>query len=454
MANFHHVLEVNSYPLQESIKYLASVIQYRLRRYFNQPTSFDDFNSIPLPVWNGVQTPFTIFYDENDLTREEFTLLMIALVPHIIPDFLDLVVQENLPQASDFPQIGGTRGKQFRGFLPTGETALFLIGGTDLKKRFAVQHLFSPDHVFAKRRIFWLADPPDNEPMLSGNIVMGQEFIELFTLQEASQPHFSVRFPAEKIETQQTWEDLVLNPKTKTQIKELETWINFGEKLLVEWDMKKKIKPGYRALFYGPPGTGKTMTASLLGKYTNKPVYKIDLSMVVSKYIGETEKNLANLFAKAEHKDWILFFDEADALFGKRTNVQDAHDRYANQEVSYLLQRVEGYNGMAILASNFKSNIDDAFVRRFQSIVHFPMPKASERLRIWQNAFPEQVQWAADVDLEVIAQKYQLSGAEIMNVVQYTCLKALEREGNMIEKRDILNGIRREFFKEGKVMQD
>lgn len=454
MLHYSNITELNSYPLPESISYLANVIEFRLHHYFNAATKYPSFDAIPLPNWQEHPTPFTIFCDENQLDREAFTLLMIALVPHIVPDLIDQVVQANLPQAGDFPQIGGSRGKQFRGFLPTGETALFLIGGTDLEKRFRVQHLFNPDHVFAKRRVFWLADPPECEPMLSGNIVMGQEFVELFTLQEASQPHFSMKFPAEKIETQQTWQDLVLNPRTKGQIKELETWINYGDQLLEAWEMKKKIKPGYRALFYGPPGTGKTMTASLLGKYTKKPVYKIDLSMVVSKYIGETEKNLANLFAKAEHKNWILFFDEADALFGKRTNVQDAHDRYANQEVSYLLQRVEGYNGMAILASNFKSNIDDAFIRRFQSIIHFPMPKASERLRIWQNAFPKQVQLATDVDLENIAQQYELSGAEIMNVVQYTCLKALERLSTTIELADILDGIRREFFKEGKVMQN
>src|SRR5690606_1665724 len=150
-----------------------------------------------------------------------------------------------------------------------------------------------------------------------------------------------------------------------------------------DWGMEKRLNPGFRVLFHGPPGTGKTLTASLLGKYTGKEVYKIDLSMVVSKFIGETEKNLANLFDKAENKDWILFFDEADALFGKRTNVRDAHDKYANQEVSFLLQRTETYAGLVILATNFKNNIDDAFARRFQSHIYFPSPAFGERLKIW-----------------------------------------------------------------------
>ncbi|MEM6964886.1 MAG: ATP-binding protein, partial [Bacteroidota bacterium] len=237
------------------------------------------------------------------------------------------------------------------------------------------------------------------------------------------------------------------------QIKELQTFINYGQTLMKDWGMSKKIKPGYRVLFHGPPGTGKTLTASLLGKYTGKDVYKIDLSMVVSKFIGETEKNLANLFAKAENKDWILFFDEADALFGKRTNVRDAHDKYANQEVSYLLQRVENYNGLVILASNFKSNMDDAFVRRFQNIIPFHLPDKKERLQLWTQGFPTEVELAADVDLKSIATKYDLSGASIINIIQFCCLTALSQDTNIIFRADIVKGIRREYSKEGRVLR-
>ncbi len=142
----------------------------------------------------------------------------------------------------------------------------------------------------------------------------------------------------------------------------------------VDRPMRPLIKPGYRVLFYGPSGTGKTLTAALLGKQYGKDLYRIDLSQIVSTFIGETEKNLERVLKRSETKSWIPFFDEADALFGKRTNVQSAHDKYANQEVSYLLQRVEDYPGLLILASNFKNNLDDAFIRRFHSLVHFPCP--------------------------------------------------------------------------------
>jgi SpoVK/Ycf46/Vps4 family AAA+-type ATPase len=212
----------------------------------------------------------------------------------------------------------------------------------------------------------------------------------------------------------------------------------------------KKLKPGYRSLFYGPSGTGKTLTATLLGKVTERDVYRIDLSMVISKYIGETEKNLEKIFQQAEHKEWILFFDEADALFGKRTKISDAHDRFANQEVSYLLQRVEDYAGVVILASNLRSNLDEAFTRRFQSIIHFPMPKPGERSRLWHNAFSEKTELDDKINLTEIAGQYELSGGTIMNVVRYATLMALKKGVRLIAIDDLLNGIRKEFQKEGK----
>lgn len=178
-------------------------------------------------------------------------------------------------------------------------------------------------------------------------------------------PHLAI------LDTGQSWKELALDKEALTQVAEIKNWLKQSASININRSLKKKMKPGFRALFYGASGTGKTSTAALIGKELNKEVYKIDLSQVVSKYIGETEKNLELVFASAKDKDWILFFDEADALFGKRTDVKDAHDRYANQEVSYLLQRMEEYNGLAILATNMKSNIDPAFTRRFNAIIHF-----------------------------------------------------------------------------------
>ena len=205
-------------------------------------------------------------------------------------------------------------------------------------------------------------------------------------------------------------------------------------------------------MFYGPPGTGKTLTASLLGKSAGLDVYRIDLSMVVSKFIGETEKNLANVFDQAENKNWILFFDEADALFGKRTQASSSNDRHANQEVSYLLQRVEDFPGVVILATNLKANLDDAFSRRFQSMIYFPMPGPEQRKALWEKAFSDHTVLDENFNLDELAYKHEMAGGAIINVVRYSSMKALKRGDNRILRKDVVDGIRKEFGKDGKIV--
>jgi hypothetical protein len=391
-------------------------------------------------------------YLTHEFTKDEYLILLIALLPHIQPGFFDQIIQQKFPQGGDFPQLGGMRGKQFRGFLPTGETVLFILGGEELEKRLEVSEVFEETHFFSRYHILWLEEPPSGEPKMSGKLVISSEALDYLIHGRLSRPKFGIQFPAQLIETELEWKDLILNERTSRQLKDLEHWIHHGNRLLYEWNMKDRVKPGYRVLFYGPPGTGKTLAATLLGKYTGKDVYKIDLSMIVSKFIGETEKNLSNLFARAENRDWILFFDEADALFGKRTNVRDAHDKYANQEVSYLLQRIETYKGMIILASNFRDNMDEAFVRRFQSIVYFPKPRKEERLKIWQNTFPPQISFERTLSLEKTAEQYELTGANIVNIVQHVCLHALGGNKTTIRLEDLREGIKKEFAKEGKML--
>jgi SpoVK/Ycf46/Vps4 family AAA+-type ATPase len=265
-------------------------------------------------------------------------------------------------------------------------------------------------------------------------------------------PDFSADFPAQLLETEMSWDDLVLNPHTEDELREIEIWLKHKDKLLQEWGMHRKLKPGFKALFYGPPGTGKTLTTTLLGQKLGLDVYRIDLSRMISKYIGETEKNLAKIFDRAERKGWILFFDEADALFGKRTSVADAHDRYANQEVSYLLQRIEDYDGLVILATNLKNNLDEAFMRRFQASVFFPMPQPEQRKMLWSKGFPSTVQLEDRIDLQDLAKSYELSGGSIIQVIQHSLLMALDRESTEVKLGDIREGIRREYHKMGRTI--
>lgn len=391
------------------------------------------------------------FIAERAPAFAEYTVLLLALAPHVRPALLDNEIRAALAREGDFPEIGGVRDEASRTFLPTGETAAFLLAGDDLDVRFDVQELFSPEHWFAREGILRLEEARDGAPILSGRIVMARDWVERLTLGTAQAPAFGAGFPARRIGTALGWDDLILETEVQQRIAELEHWVRHHRTLMHDWGMAGRLRPGYRVLFHGPPGTGKTLTATLLGKATGREVYRVDLSSVVSKYIGETEKNLAALFDQARNREWILFFDEADALFGKRTSVKDAHDRYANQEISYLLQRVEEFDGLVILASNFRANIDEAFLRRFNAIIRFPFPGEDERREIWKRTLP------AQADRECLAERlarFELSGGNIVNIVQFAALMAISAGRNAIRLEEALLGIQREFEKEGKVFRN
>jgi hypothetical protein len=449
--------------------YLEQLIKYRLNNYF--PSGNEEAEPM-MPTLDQWHYPLADFVHRNKLNVHEATLLLVALAPHVKPDLFDGAIEGKLNDNGNFPKIGGVRGKNSRTFLPTGETLLFLLAGEQLAQRMQVQQLFGSQHMFAKKKIVWLEELPTGEPTMSGRIIISPDYIDTFLIGKPSPPHFSTTFPAKRIEESRTWASLVINDDLKKQIEEIRSWLKYNNQLMNEYGMKDRIKKGYRALFYGPPGTGKTLTAGILGNEMGKDVYKIDLSMVVSKYIGETEKNLEMLFARAEDKGWILFFDEADAIFGKRTSVRDAHDKYANQEVSYLLQRIEDYNGLIILATNMKSNIDDAFMRRFNATLRFPFPDAGDRMQIWKKSFPENAVFTKEpaaaandtgsVDVPELVKKYEMAGGSIINVVHYASLKALERRNGhdtgtneklTIYLNDVLQGIQKEMMKEGKPFQ-
>ena len=440
----HHALE-------DSLKNLRQIIVQRMEAHFNQQDFV--FDKWIKQIFKGNLLNADILAGIPQLkTTDEWIVLMLAMVPHIQPNFFESIIAEHLPNGGDFTEFGGVKGTNHRGMLPTGETAQFIIGGNDLERRLQVQLLFDERHFFYQNDITWLEFVKEGEPLMSGRIILSPEWVNFLLTGTEIKPKFSPDFPAKLVTTKMSWNDLVLHPFTAEQIEDIKRWVRFHIELEADPNLSRKINMGYRVLFYGPPGTGKTLTAGLLGKEFNKDVYRVDLSQIVSKYIGETEKNLSKIFDRAEHKDWILFFDEADALFGKRTNVQSSHDKYANQEVSFLLQRVEDFSGLLILASNYKSNMDEAFLRRFHSIVQFPMPNAQDRLKLWKQSLPVSIKHNGRLELTQIAEAHEISGASIVNIVQYASLKALSRDDKTLYHEDLMNGIKRELRKEEKSM--
>lgn len=442
----------NMAALEAELTWFTQVVDQQFTAYFSDQGA-PDWHHFPTPPQHAVEASnYGALLEKHALGVPERVALMLAITPHLRPQLLDIFYTKNAHFDRPFTEFGGHQGKYHGGFMPTGETLSFLLTGSGMNRRFEIVALFSHQHPFARHQILELGPVDPGEPKLSGPLALSHEYLMHLTTGDKVQPEDDAMFPAVKIDTHLDWEDLVLDDFVREEIDQIHLWLNKGQYLMEDMGLKKHVKPGYRSLFYGPPGTGKTLTACLLGKSTGNDVYRIDLSMVVSKYIGETEKNLKRVFDYAQERQWILFFDEADALFGKRTNTKSSNDRYANQEVAYLLQRIEDFPGVVILASNLRSNMDEAFTRRFQSMIYFPMPGADHRLQIWQGIFSGALQPEEGLNLQTLAQEHELAGGAAINVFRYSALRAAARDERIIRQEDLLTGIAREFQKDGKTI--
>jgi SpoVK/Ycf46/Vps4 family AAA+-type ATPase len=336
---------------------------------------------------------------------------------------------DNLQQhgiALDAETLDGLAGS-FR--LPCGEIVAAVIGAIDLASLRAAGE--SSSETLSQRSA---------RPTAS----------DLFASARARLSHNLAQF-ARKIEPKYEWGDIVLAPDQLSQLREICARYKYQRVVYGEWGFGRKLSlgKGLNALFSGHPGTGKTMAAEVIAGELLLDLYKIDLSQVVSKYIGETEKSLNHIFREAQASSSILFFDEADALFGKRTEVKDSHDRYANIEVSYLLQKMEEYDGIAILATNLRQNMDEAFLRRMQFIVEFPFPDEEHRRCIWEIVFPPEAPVASDVDFGLLAREIRLAGGNIKSIGLAAAFYAAA-DGRVIRQQHLIRAARREFQKLGR----
>jgi SpoVK/Ycf46/Vps4 family AAA+-type ATPase len=258
---------------------------------------------------------------------------------------------------------------------------------------------------------------------------------------------------AQRLEPVGTWDDLVLPEPQRQTLREIAVHVRQRAKVYERWGFAARGASGLgiSALFAGASGTGKTMAAEVLANELRLDLYRIDLSQVVSKYIGETEKNLRRVFDAAEEGGAILLFDEADALFGKRSEVRDSHDRYANIEVSYLLQRMEAYRGLAVLTTNMKSALDQAFLRRIRFITHFPFPDAAQRAEIWQRIFPSHTP-TEGLDVRLLA-RLNVAGGNIRNIALNAAFLAADA-GEPVRMTHLLRAARGEYAKLEKTLTD
>ncbi|BDD06440.1 ATP-binding protein [Aureibacter tunicatorum] len=429
------------------LNWLEEVIAERLT---DKPISLDSYVK-DLSSGKSYYTKLAMSYG-----YQERLILILALAPYIRPTALNLLQSEE----NSGKNIGGIKYSSFSSsvFIPTVETALFLLQkeehpeNTTAMKTFVSSRLsgleyFHADAILLRSNILDLQRPDENLPYTSTSLRLVENVLHQILWNKPYVPAMSSSFPAEKITTEQEWSDMVVNRKTENQLNEILSWVKQRNAMKSIPAVARKVLPGYRTLFYGPSGTGKTLAATLIGKLTGLEVYRIDLSKLVSKYIGETEKNLKQVFDIAEQHDWILFFDEGDAIFGKRSETSSSNDRYANQEVSYLLQRVERFPGTVIVATNFKTNLDKAFLRRFQTIVHFPAPNEDTRKMLWEKVFNDEVPKENDFDFSFFAKNFELTGANIINVLQQAVVLGFEENGGTIGKPQLTRALTRELSK-------
>lgn len=417
------------------IDWFNRILTVATQLYFHQGCEFTSIEEV-IPPYDGWLEEMT---GQQEITFGERVAIMLALIPHICPQALDIFFVQNKDFNRQYTEFGGWKGLSHGGFLPTGETASFIIAGKDIEKKKTVIRMFQQDHWLYTRNILCLKEGGEGEPFLSGQLRPSEEFLSHVLLDKEYKPDYTIGFPAKRITTPLEWEDMIVDCTTQEALENINTWIEHQHTIMEDWGLKRILKPGYRALFYGLPGTGKTLAATLLGKKNHMDVYRVDLSLIVSKYIGETEKNLSKVFDLAEKHNWILFFDEADALFGKRSSTNASNDCDANQEVAYLIQRIEDFPGIVILSANLKSNIDEAFSCRFQSIIYFPMPNKELRAALWRNMLPSQWLGKDAEELIAMAAETELSGGAITNVVRRCAIMMIHQ--TEINKQTLQNCI-------------
>lgn len=450
MMNTIKNIQSNSLTIEKEITWLKTMIEFRFEKYFQLDKAVKIMPKAP--NINRDNTFYSKWILENKLDDFDRLIIITALSNIFFPEIFDKFLIKNKVIDKRFTEFSGKLDSDKSRFIPTFGTINFIYFGCIAKNVIKSQDVFGKNYCLNKISAIYFSSEKDDEFIMSRVIYLQEEILKLITLGTKFKPDYSSNFPAKLLNTDLNWSDLILNPIVMDEVKNINTWIKFKNDILSNKALEKNIGRGYKCLFYGPPGTGKTLTASLIGKYNSVDVYRVDLSQVVSKYVGETEKNLSRIFDVAENKDWILFFDEAEALFSKRTSVGDSKDRFANQQTAYLLQRIEDYSGLVILATNLKPNIDRAFSRRIQSIINFTIPSNLERKKLWKNSLKNLTE-ISDKEINKLAKEFEISGGSIKNIIQFSWLYS-KRKNENISYKHLIQGVKRELMKDGKTLEN
>lgn len=440
------VKEIDVLQVEEELSWLSQIVVFRL----NKPDAKLDFEDIAPPPRLNKESHYMAFIQKYEWGSTERLALALGMAAVYKPEIL-LPFTERFKETALQYRFGGNIRERSISFTPTVRTVWFLLSGNDPVLLQRYRHLLHGKHRLFRDDILRFLPATSSLALPHREFELDDRFLDHFIGEPFPRLDSETDFPATLSETPLSFEDVVLTDKVKEELEDLTKFIRNRHKLRALGDIRKRLKTSYVVIFSGDPGTGKTITARTIGKKYGMPVYIVNLSRIVSKYIGETEKNLERVFDRFDGQDCILFFDEADALFGKRTEVKDSKDRYANQEVAFLLQKIEAFEGIVILATNVndvQQSFDKAFQRRIRRQIKFEFPTESERILLWDKALPVPFEFE-DGLAQQLARNYQLTGSNIHNVISDVIIEALDRETETITFNMIEPYLKTEFQKRG-----
>lgn len=413
------------------------------------PGDSDIFKLNPPPAIDS-SDEYALLIQKHNFNPEERLLLALAISNHVDPRTLNGFMET--PQLQMLSRV--LKSENGLSISPTAETFFFLAAGENNSSYLSFHKYFSTDHPFYRESILDLSESPAGISKFDGALNVPVSYRELLLYNKYQPPRFSSEFPAHLLTTKLSWPDLVLQPYTQNALDEMKN------RLVHESDVRSwktvtgilgdHMRPGMRVLLYGASGQGKTLTTALFGKLLKREVYRIDLSAIISKYVGETSKNLRNLFDTAERKDWIIFIDEGDALLGMRADLSTSQSSTAqsnNHDVAYILQRIETFDGIIIVATNLAHNIDAAFERRFEGRILYQPLNTENQMKVWNNVWPEKLNMEAGARVDVLLVDNSLSPASIVNVIQRISIMMAEKKETIVPQELIRKCIMDEAVK-------
>ena len=410
-------ISTNTNFLNSVILWLKTIIDHRCVEINHDKPSPSVLEIHPLPKAE-LDSPYAQVTEDFELNETGFILLALAIVPQYAPEIFGQILESRDQKGYLKPHFGGHYDTKTNQFTPTYFTALFLLSGNNLTLRGKYAAQLHQAHPLLQQQILYQGQGQDVDKQFMHSIIeLDSSYYDYFTKGIQPRLDHGQHFAATLKETHLTKDDVILEEIVSEQIQSIDNYATVMESNFFKSDTHK-FKKGFIALFHGSPGTGKTLLAGILANTYGLDMYHVDLSNVVSRYVGEAEKKLEIIFNRLQGKNCMLFFDEADALFGKRSEVKEAHDRYANQEVSYLLQRIETFDGLVILASNFKNNMDDAFLRRMDVTVNVIRPKEKSREALWKHYLPSNLEFESDALIAHLVKDFAYTGANIRNVMK------------------------------------